>query len=63
MKKWKSIVKHPLKQKKKQNMLYIINGREGLCMEMSTTKKEVRRFNKVIISTRELKLLKAIKLI
>jgi len=63
MKKWKSIVKHPLKQKKKQNALYIINERDGLCMEMSRTKKGIRKFNKVIISTRELRLLKVIKLI
>jgi len=63
MKKWKSIVKHPLKQKKKQNALYIINERDGLCMEMSRTKKGIRRFGKVIISTRELRLLKVLKLI
>jgi len=32
-------------------------------MEMSRTKKGIRKFNKVIISTRELRLLKVIKLI
>jgi len=63
MKKWKSIVKHPLKQKKKQNALYIINEKDGLCMEMSRMKKGIRRFNKVTISTRELRLLKVLKLI
>jgi len=63
MKKWKSIVKHPLKQKKKQNALYIINEKDGLCMEMSTTKKKEKRFNKIVISTKELRLLRVLKLI
>jgi len=63
MKKLKLITKHPLKQKKKQNALYVINRRNGLCMEMSRIKKGVRRFNKVTIPIKELKLLKTLKLL
>ena len=63
MKKWKSIIKHPLKKKKKRNAIYIISKRNRLYMEMSEVKKGVRRFNRTVISIKELKLLREVRII
>ncbi len=63
MKKWKSLIKHPLKKKKKRNAIYIINERNRLYMEMSEVKKGVRRFNRTVISIKELKLLREVRII
>jgi len=61
MKKWRLMKKHPLK--KKIHSLYVISDRTGLCMEQRIDKKGVRRFSKKIISLREMKLLKLIRLL
>ena len=63
LKKWKPMKKHPLKKKDELHSLYVINKRKGICMEQKIIKESIRRFSKVMISLKEMKLLKSIKLI